>query len=89
MALHDFGARVHESTKLLRAAIPSSVEVAVDVPSAPVTVKCDPSALQQVRVQVCRDLERGVSACGAERKANAERPARALLTLTSRARRYR
>ena len=50
------------------------------------TLSC---SIYERRPQVCRDLERGEGACRAERAAKAERPARALLTLTSRARPYR
>ena len=47
------------------------------------TLSC---SIYERRPQVCRDLARGESACRAERAAKGERPARALLTLTSRGR---
>ncbi len=59
---------------------------ALSLDPAAATLSC---SIYERRPQVCRDLERAGDACRAERAAKAERPARALLTLTSRARSYR
>ncbi len=49
----DLRALVEESARLLRAAIPSSIELDVRLPPLPVLVKGDAAALQQVIVNLC------------------------------------
>ena len=63
----ELGALVAESLRLLRATVPATVAFDVDLPHEAVAVRGDPSALQQVVVNLCANAEYAMRATGGGR----------------------
>ena len=65
----ELGALVDESLRLLRATVPATVTFDVDLPRDAVTVRGDPSALQQVVLNLGTNAEHAMRATGGGRLA--------------------
>ena len=63
----ELGALVAESLRLLRATVPAAVAFDAQLPERPLTVLGDPSALQQVIVNLCANAEHAMRATGGGR----------------------